>query len=179
MPKKYYKDVKTESVSMVFEMTDYSDEVKAKIKSAIKTALKAVGVQAVAHAVTYITASSAVDTGLLRNSITFALGGESPAKGSYSAQFGSNRKKNGKDKGKRYSARSKKAGNVSKGSYSGTAPADSAGEKSVYIGTNVYYAPYVELGTVKMAKRPFIRPAVENFQDEYRQIFQRVFDKLK
>ena len=162
MAKKYYKDVKTESVSMAFEMTDYSDDVKSKIESAIKTALKAVGVQAVAHAVTYITASSAVDTGLLRNSITFALGGEAPAKSTYSGGKG---------------VHSGRAGG--NGSYSGNAPADTSTEKSVYIGTNVYYAPYVELGTVKMAKRPFIRPAVENFQDKYRQIFERVFNKLK
>lgn len=127
MPKKYYKDVKTESVSMAFEMTDYSDEVKAKIKSAIKEALKSVGVQAVAHAVTYITESSAVDTGLLRNSITFALGGESPAKSTYSGGKGVHSGRAGEN-----------------GSYSGNAPADTSTEKSVYIGTNVYYAPLTD-----------------------------------
>ena len=40
-------------------------------------------------------------------------------------------------------------------------------EKAVYIGTNVEYAPYVELGTVKMNARPYLRPAVENHQMEY------------
>ena len=40
---------------------------------AIQTALKAIGTQAVAHAVAEITAQGAVDTGRLRNSITQAV----------------------------------------------------------------------------------------------------------
>ena len=179
MSKKYYSNYETGGVSTSIEMTDYSDEVKSKISSAIKAAMKAVGVQAMGHAVTYITERGAIDTGLLRNSITYALGGQAPAKATYQAAYGSNRKTKGKDKGKRYSAKSKKAGTVGKGSYSGTAPADGDHETSVYIGTNVEYAPYVELGTVKMTARPFLRPAIENFQDEYRQLFQKAFDKLK
>ena len=30
-----------------------------------------------------------------------------------------------------------------------------------YVGTNVYYAPYVEFGTRKMAARPYLRPAAK------------------
>lgn len=42
-----------------------------------------------------------------------------------------------------------------------------------YIGTNVEYAPYVELGTSKHPEeRPFLRNAVLNHQNEYRQIFE-------
>lgn len=41
-----------------------------------------------------------------------------------------------------------------------------------YIGTNVEYAPYVEVGTSRMEERPFLRNAVLNHQDEYRQIFE-------
>lgn len=41
-----------------------------------------------------------------------------------------------------------------------------------YIGTNVEYAPYVELGTSKMEARPFLQNAVLAHQDEYRQIFE-------
>lgn len=43
------------------------------------------------------------------------------------------------------------------------------GEKAVYIGTNVEYAPYVELGTTRMAARPYLRPAAENHESEYKQ----------
>ena len=45
------------------------------------------------------------------------------------------------------------------------------------IGTNVYYAPYVELGTHKMAARPFLRPAAENHGDQYRQIVENEIRK--
>lgn len=45
-----------------------------------------------------------------------------------------------------------------------------------YIGTNVEYAPYVELGSSRMEARPFLQNAVLNHLDEYRQIFE---DNLK
>ena len=32
---------------------------------------------------------------------------------------------------------------------------------AVRVGTSVHYAAYVELGTVKMAARPYLRPALE------------------
>jgi HK97 gp10 family phage protein len=47
-------------------------------------------------------------------------------------------------------------------------------EKTVYVGTNVEYAPYVELGTVKMAKRPYLRPGMENNLREYQDILVEV-----
>lgn len=50
------------------------------------------------------------------------------------------------------------------------------GENSVYIGTNVEYAPYVELGTSRMAKFPFIKPAASEHSDVYRRILE---DELK
>ena len=45
-------------------------------------------------------------------------------------------------------------------------------EPAVYIGSNVEYAPYVELGTSKMMARPYLKPAVENHSGEYRQIVE-------
>ena len=41
------------------------------------------------------------------------------------------------------------------------------------IGTNVKYAPYVELGTHRMAARPYLRPAAENHTPEYKAILLR------
>ena len=43
---------------------------------------------------------------------------------------------------------------------------------TVYIGTNVEYAPYVELGTSRMAPRPFLRNAIDNNMDDYQQIVE-------
>lgn len=45
-------------------------------------------------------------------------------------------------------------------------------EKSVYIGTNVEYAPYVELGTSRMKPQPFLRPAAAGHENTYRKIFE-------
>lgn len=48
-----------------------------------------------------------------------------------------------------------------------------SGERAVYIGTNVEYAPYVEMGTSRSAPYPFLRPAAANHGDEYRAILEK------
>lgn len=45
-------------------------------------------------------------------------------------------------------------------------------ENTEVIGSNVEYAPYVELGTHKQAAKPFLRPAAENHVSEYKQIVE-------
>lgn len=39
-----------------------------------------------------------------------------------------------------------------------------------YIGTNVEYAPYVEMGTSRQRAQPYLRPAIANHIDEYKKI---------
>lgn len=46
-------------------------------------------------------------------------------------------------------------------------------EQAVYIGTNVEYAAFVELGTSRMAPRPYLRPAIENHAAEYKELFEQ------
>lgn len=41
-----------------------------------------------------------------------------------------------------------------------------------YIGTNVEYAPYVELGTSRTRAQPYLKPAVVNHSDEYKKIVE-------
>lgn len=91
----------------------------------------------------------AVDTGLLRNSITHALDGQPTA----ISEYWDNPKKQS-------------------GSYSGSAPKEPRGIRAVYIGTNVEYAPYVELGTSRTAEQPFLRPAVEDHKSAFQKIIK-------
>ena len=128
---------------------DNSGSHKRRLEAAIKKALMMVGGVIESAAKEQLTANGSVDTGLLRNSITYALGGEYPAAAQYANNSG------GTDKsGKTIAPR--------QGSYDAPAPADTGSERTVYIGTNVEYAPYVELGTSKMNAKPYLRPAVEN-----------------
>ena len=45
-------------------------------------------------------------------------------------------------------------------------------EEAAYIGTNVEYAPYVEIGTSRMAARPFLKPAATEHGEEYKKIME-------
>lgn len=47
-----------------------------------------------------------------------------------------------------------------------------SGEKAAYIGTNVEYGPYVELGTKKMKAQPFLRPAAQGHASQYRGVLE-------
>lgn len=48
-----------------------------------------------------------------------------------------------------------------------------AGDNAVYIGTNVEYAPYVELGTSRQKAQPFLRPAASEHGAQYRQVLEK------
>lgn len=123
----------------------------------------------------YAKAKCPVDTGRLRNSITWALGGKGAAISEYkgSDTHGSN-------------ASTVKRGIAGKpappphtGHYSGTAPKDAEGKRSVYVGTNVKYAQYVELGTKRMGPRPFLKPAVTDHISEYMDILRGYLEAAK
>lgn len=46
-------------------------------------------------------------------------------------------------------------------------------ENAVYVGTNVEYAPYVEMGTCRTAAQPFLRPAATEYGSQYRLVIKR------
>lgn len=48
---------------------------------------------------------------------------------------------------------------------------------SVYVGTNVEYAPYVELGTWRMQAQPFLRPAATEHGPTYRSVLKRSLEE--
>lgn len=45
-------------------------------------------------------------------------------------------------------------------------------EDTAYIGTNVEYAPYVELGTSRTRAQPYIKPSVADHVSEYQRIIE-------
>lgn len=128
------------------KVEDRSDEVTEEVAEAIKRALNRIGLQAVGYAQDM----APVDTGLLRNSITYAVAGNSPELASYKAE------------------RPDDTGVLHSGSYSGVAPAEPIG---VYIGTNVEYGPYQEF-----SGNAFLKPAVAQHLGTYKAIID---DELK
>lgn len=144
------------------DLESHVDEVKTALDDAIPRALEMIGLVAERYA----KMGTPVDTGLLRNSITHAVGGRPFSTKSYHASSGSARDKSGKRK----SAGSRGAGSVKMGFYGGSPGAE--GDNTVYIGTNVEYAPYVELGSRKQRPRPYLKPAMLDHIREYERILK-------
>lgn len=138
---------------MPVKFTSNASAVLGELDRRIKMAGEIIGGMAEGYA----KALAPVDTGLLRNSITHALGGEPPAISKYKD-----------DKG------------LQTGSYSGVVmPKDGDGQVTVYVGTNVQYAPYQELGApnAHVPPHPFLRPAVENHTNEYQDVLKSILNK--
>ena len=128
------------------EYRDNTEEVLSALEEAIKRGNEAIGMTAERHA----KKKCPVDTGRLRNSITYALAGEETHVKSYKASKG------GKDR-ETYT-------------YDGTAE----GEKGsgVYIGTNVEYAVFVENGALGRTAVHFLQDAAANHTDEYKRLME-------
>ena len=146
------------------------DEIKKALDEAIETALEAIGQQAVTHAKQYISSDPVrVDTGLLRNSITFALAGKGAHDAEYRPDFVRYKTKSGKTV--------KRTKKLKAHTYKGQAPENGKGEHAVYIGTNVEYAFWVHEGTEKMTPNRFLKKAAENHKDEYKAIVEQELKK--
>ena len=133
---------------MSYSYKDNTHEVLSALEKAKIRGLTAIGMTAEGHAKKKITQAKAVDTGRLRNSITFAVSGESANISSYSGDHG--------EEG---------------GTYSGTAPNDK--DKAVYIGTGVEYAIGIETGSHRKAGGVhFLQDAASNHSDEYKKLME-------
>lgn len=138
------------NLGMTIELLDRSPEILRALDNAIERGLEAIGLSAQEHAIHIITDAPAVQTGLLKNSITFAISGQSP----HQTQYTDDNK-------------------TTSGSYSGTAPSEGKGMKAVYIGTNVEYAIGIETGSHrKKGAVHFLQRAANDYKDEYRKIIK-------
>ena len=131
---------------MKVKIVVHTKKVQKELDEAIERALLTCGIEAQGNAADlchYV-------TGLLRNSIAYAVGGEGAVPSTYKA-----------DK------------SDESGSYSGTAPVDEEGKHTVYLGTNVKYAKKVELGIGQREAAPFIEPAIANYVSKYESIIKK------
>lgn len=111
------------------QFIDNSDVYLTALGNNLDATLEAIGLYAVGEVVQTITEEGRVDTGIYRNSITYAVSGGETAIKSYKADVGD-----------------------AEGSYSGTMGSDK--EKAVFIGSNLEHAVWNEVGTGKYASEP-------------------------
>ena len=128
------------------EFKDNSEEYEELLIQAIRRGLRTIGMRAETHA----KENCPVDTGYARNSITFALSGESAAISSYEADRG----KNGKP--------------PKTGEYRGTL--GEIEDNYVAVGSNVEYFPFIEEGARGRQALHVLRKAATEHKDEYKQI---------
>lgn len=144
-----------------FEVVNNTDEFMQEVDRMMPTMLKAIGEEVEGYA----KEDCPVDTGLLHNSITYAIDGETPNITDYSAD------------------RPKTAGGeIQKGSYSGEVPAETEPDtRSVYVGSNVKYAEAVEMREAdhKVGKAHFLRDAFQNNRNEIKDLIETFFKALQ
>ena len=51
-------------------------------------------------------------------------------------------------------------------------------DREMQVGTNVEYAPCVELGTSRQKPQPYLRPSVEEYLDKYKTIIMNELSKI-
>ena len=131
---------------MGYEFKDNSKEYKELLTQAIRRGLRTIGMKAETHA----KENCPVDTGYARNSITFALSGETADISSYKADAG----KNGEP--------------PKTGEYQGTL--GKIEDNYVAIGSNVEYFPFIEEGARGRKAYHTLRKAATDHKDEYKQL---------
>ena len=128
---------------MKVDYKDNSQQILSALEKGKRNALTAIGATAETHTKENITADDLVDTGRLRNSITYAAG-DYLGIGTYT----DNKKKK----------------------YSDAKARSTPKDDEVGIGTNVEYAAYTELGTQHIAAHHYLKRAVTEHKDEYKKL---------
>ena len=139
-----------------FEVVSHVDEFMEAVVGKMPLILKSIGTTCEGYA----KEDCPVKTGLLHNSITFAISGETPNITSYSADKPDDQ------------------GVVQHGTYDGnTEPEEKEGCYSLLVGSNVKYAPAQEMNdnyNHTVGKAHFLRDAMQNHRDEYKEIIEAV-----
>ena len=125
------------------KFTSNVNDILSALEKGKHNALTAIGATAETHTKENITADDLIDTGRLRNSITYATGDYSGV-GTYT----DNNKK----------------------SYSDAKARNTPKDDEVGIGTNVEYAAYTELGTKHITAHHYLKRAVTDHKDEYKEL---------
>ena len=128
------------------EFKDNSEEYEYLLVQAIRHGLRAIGMAAE----TYAKENCPVDTGYARNSITYALSGETADISSYEADRGKGDKP------------------PKTGEYRGTL--GEIEDNYVVIGSNVEYFPFIEEGARGRKAYHTLRKAATDHKDEYKQL---------
>ena len=134
---------------------DNSNEVISLFQKAKHRGLEAIGLAAEGHAKKNLYPGHGLDTGRLRNSITYAIAG-------YQTHVQNYRRSNvvggASQKHKRYEY----GGDVMEGEK----------DSAVFIGSNVEYAPCVEMGAKGRAPLHFLQDAATGHTEEYKKIIK-------
>lgn len=136
------------SKTIKVDVEDNSPKVKEAFEDAIKKSLEDCGIKAQGYA----SAAAPIDTGRLAASITYNWSGRGGFLHNYQAS-------------------------VSKESFTQEVGGVDEFDHSVYIGTNVEYAPYVEVGANGRTPWHYLKNSVANHVNEYKDIIQKVLKK--
>ena len=132
------------------------DEYLKGLDKVAEAVLASWGMTAESTAKRIVTEKNIFDTGLLRNSITWAVAGKAPNTKTYKAQNGDG-----------------------SGRYEGKAKEDKGGARHVHIGTNVEYAMIHEVGGAKIKARPYLRPAIDENRKEFKRLLEKALKEAK
>ena len=140
---------------------DNTQEFLQALEKAKVAGLEAIGLTAETYAKKVITEAGAVDTGLLRNSITYAVAG-APAHV------------------KTYKAYKRKPGEKALEVHTYEGVADGEPGECVYVGTNVVYARGIELGTHRKAGAVhFLQRAATDPAKKYKQLMKSALENAE
>lgn len=134
---------------------DNTEAVLGLLNKAELRGLDAIGMAAEGHAKEELYPGHGLDTGRLRNSITYVVSGYQ----THVSDYRSGNVKGGA--GKKHTRYSYGGGTI------GTAK-----DKAVYLGTNVEHGPYAELGTRNMEGYHYLQKAATEHGDEYKGLLE-------